>query len=521
MKTTTKNAILIIIPIVLIMAIAIIEVVYPSVDVFWFTTKHILIYMLFTYFVMLIGISIYNSIIQNNEISNTKLYVSRILTGVLITVLVLGGGSLQLTYVNDYLIPPLGNCSFYDRNYNLIYASSFNYVCPEMNNVDYAIKEDGLQTLTFDVVETATGVRDVSHDDNYYYTTNSIVNTSVYIEYSGNNISKAEIVAEMKTKSAPNKETFNEFTTETVYTTWRYKKIVENTFLEEAEDTDIYEIKTTITEYETNSVTLEEYEKPLHFTGATKTITTYTATHTRIDNEKDSIPYDYDVLFERTIDDEETISTVVWGAGTRTNAYYELDLVKDHEFGDYVTLIEYKNIAYGTFEEYTVDNPTYEYIDSPYYNDEPVTGEFSYYTVLNSSGKPKLSILENYTRLVDNHEVGLDVKVENYQNKYGDFYINHLDTVKISKNDGNIWLYSKAEHYYTYQLFQGEPLRVYNNGDVYGGYSPDTNNFVANHKTLFDPYNSIMNYASKERIIYHQRNPLLIGFETLWGVATE
>jgi hypothetical protein len=65
-------------------------------------------------------------------------------------------GNAQLNLIEKYEIPPLQSCAYYDKYDNLIYSSQFNFMCPELNNIEYSYDE-GIETLSFTVYEEAYG----------------------------------------------------------------------------------------------------------------------------------------------------------------------------------------------------------------------------------------------------------------------------------------------------------------------------------------------------------------------------
>ena len=150
-----KKIVLIIFPIILLVSIVVLYFLVPSVLETWFVIRHILIYMFLAYIIALSIWVIYRLLIKSDQ-NTRRTWIIKGLSVLLGSTLLIMVGNAQLSLIEKYEIPPLQSCAYYDKYDNLIYSSQYNYLCPELNNIEYNYDE-GIETLSFNVYEEAYG----------------------------------------------------------------------------------------------------------------------------------------------------------------------------------------------------------------------------------------------------------------------------------------------------------------------------------------------------------------------------
>lgn len=154
-----KKILLIGVPTLLLLAIVYFYVAVPTILPTWFATRHILIYMLFTYFTVLVAYVIYNYLLRKTETKAPSIWTVRAMVFVSTVLVLFGGSQLQLYLIDAYEVPPVLGCVYYDKYNNLIYSSQYLGTCPDIT-IDYEISHDDAfyyQSMKAEIIETITG----------------------------------------------------------------------------------------------------------------------------------------------------------------------------------------------------------------------------------------------------------------------------------------------------------------------------------------------------------------------------
>jgi hypothetical protein len=155
--------------IMIIIALLVI-VLTPFFQSIWFYVRHIVIFVIIAFLLCFNGYFIGKKFMKKHPIKARTLKV--VTLGMLFIGLVLFS-NLQLFYIQNYEIPPLLGCSYYDDHGNLIYNSQIAGSCPKLENLVKNQLENGNE-LSFSVHEEIFRVEDDLFEDHvvdqkYYY----------------------------------------------------------------------------------------------------------------------------------------------------------------------------------------------------------------------------------------------------------------------------------------------------------------------------------------------------------------
>lgn len=495
-----KRIYLIIIPVVMFISIVILYSIVPSIYRFWFVFRHVLIFALVAYLLIFGSYFIYNKIIKQFDISRIRLWILRIFTICIVSLLLILGSNFQINYIERYEIPPLIACAYYDHFDNLIYSSQFDYICPVLDNYSNTFTSDK-EYISFDVTETASGeytnYESVDNSTVYMYTVLSSHFEYVYNE--NKNIEKITIEARVVSEESTEEREH----TKNYYS--GYKKVIENEY------NPLLVVSTNTTqEYldEIDYIDASSYTAP-EFSNLDANCIVYESSLSEIEDQTSG--YDrYLIDISMTTFEEDIPSTFVFAKGdveyvTDENSnpdVFDIDFYENDRYID--TSINYK-FNYSTIEVIK-DLPD---IINFYTNDaENRIGSYVYNTKMDSF------YLNNYSRLLINLETGTLVEVEDYVVQDEQYFINRFSTSKIIETE----IGKKVEYYYTYALSNGSFLFGYNQGDYYNAFTSEGINstynfpFSISFKQMYDYKFMMEDVVRIETINIYQTNILIEGF---------
>lgn len=500
-----KKAILIAIPLVLLVLVVLLYTLVPSIYQTWFILRHVSIYMLGAYILISSSYFVYKKLLRDFNIGNIRLWIIRSFSVILVVSLLLVGGDVQLNYIEDYEIPPLKGCAYYDKYDNLIYSSQFSFVCPELEGLEYETV-DGKEVLRFYVVEEASGEMSPVYLLNTFYVESIMYNTFEYhYEEGSSRFERIEITSKLETDKT------GDYNYEHSLYVRLYRKVIVNTFEGyitnpgEKEFIATSTITTQLYEHTYTGVGILDYFTPDFDDIEAETIT-YKAKYTENEDEGFAWNDDLILMFNYTIEiSEEYIENNelvvnIFGEGERSNFNNSITLDGGLDGDRYV---EYITHAYRNKASSAHDLPDYS---SSFVSGELTRdGTFEY----QGDGFYDTKYLQSYTRLVDNHEMMMEIEIEYYENN-GDLYaINHFYTTKIIETDYG----KKLEYYNTYRRSDNTYVDIKNNGDVY-----DILEFNFPYSLSLDQmhdYKFMMyDYTYAENLLIYQKNYLLHGVVT-------
>ncbi|ERJ11865.1 hypothetical protein [Haloplasma contractile] len=181
-----------------------------------FIIKQFLLFIVMSVFFIYIALKIYTQF----EKKALGLFKIRMIKGFIIVVTFVTVGLIskfQLSYLNNYVIPPLYGCSYYDDYNNLIYNSQYTGSCPELEDVNRIETDEG-EVLTFNVSEHTITDASLSKQEEY-----KIESTVTYHYDSRGKVTYYEIETFYKLYRIQNNKT-------NLYEVTYDKRIVENTY---------------------------------------------------------------------------------------------------------------------------------------------------------------------------------------------------------------------------------------------------------------------------------------------------
>jgi hypothetical protein len=434
--------------------------------------------MLLSYILILSSVTAYNKLIKKANFSQFTKGILTLMTSV-VTIMILSSLSVvQLKYIKEYEIPPLRACVYYDQYDNLIYSSQFDFICPNLDNVENKFI-NGKEVLTFNVTEKAFGkaTEYISVGEDWgikkYYKTSVMNNEFEYVYYFKGFIEKVIITS--RTLNYKDEE-------EQLYNSSGYKRIVENHFTPNL----ITSVQTTFSyNLDINSQETKNSYTP-DFDELEPEVVTYTSSLTPIENSDTEYYID---LSEIKMDNGNQVIDV-YGKGNVTFSNYPEILINGYDNDRYNN----HNINYRfLYDEIRVKREA-----PPAYNEREREGTFVY----------KNNLLSSYTRLVENNETGLDVEIKHYKVNSDLLAVNHLVTTKmIDTHFGK-----KVEYYWTYKDRDGKYGSISNHGETYSSFQLSMNLMEMNDYKLM-----VFDYTHREDIDFYQFNPLVEGFEHMHG----
>ncbi|MGS0972182.1 MAG: hypothetical protein ACVCEJ_02915 [Candidatus Izemoplasmataceae bacterium] len=442
-----KKILLIMFPIILLASIVVLYVFVPSVIKTWFIVRHVLIYMLLAYVIILSILISYKLLIKIDQISS-RIWIIRGLSIIVGSSLLIIVGDIQLNLIEDYEIPPLQSCAYYDKYDNLIYSSQYNFICPELGNLEYNY-DDGIETLSFTVYEEAYGW---IFGDYYSKKLNSSFSYTYKDDY--RRIQKIYI------DSLETTQWTLDFDTNFRYYVNKYVKIVENEYGDLLSDNGFAEstARSTITEYKWDDA----------FDGLGALLDIYIPDIENIDPEVTS----YEAKYAQIPDEGSSID----GEGNISNHYYDITFKEIHNpDSDFEVINEF---ATGTrmnaVNAMTYMNKYRETVDCEFNgNIYPNNSAISY--VIHDRNESERSIFKYYysgrgfygTNYLTRYEesqadssVLKEVKLDHYDRSEAYYFINESYTAKMMETDFG----KKIEYYSTFREEDRTYIDIANSG---------------------------------------------------------
>lgn len=330
-----KKILLIGVPTLVLLSIIYLYVAVPTILPTWFVTRHILIYILFTYFTLLVAYVLYHYLLQRKEDQTQSIWVIRTMVLVSTILVLLGGSQLQLYLIDAYEVPPLMGCVYYDEYNNLIYSSQYPGTCPEIT-ISYETSFDDefyYQSMRADIIETISGSHSNLTFDNQMITVMEAVYEPIPKTVNINSISQRLFISVETTiteHSVQQNQDSNEYETILSHTVQRVNNTMSGDYIASLDvftsQTELIEFQYDITlpgHHSRNDISLPD-ETEMDITRHQILATTLTRNHNygycRLEEVR-SCNY-YDVLIEAQVNGEDPIP---YAEGFRDNTYQELE----------------------------------------------------------------------------------------------------------------------------------------------------------------------------------------------------
>lgn len=497
-----KKILLITFPIILLVSIVILYVLVPSVLKTWFIIRHVLIYMLLAY-VIILSISIsYKFLIRINR-TTPRIWTIRGLSVIVGSFLLITVGNVQLNLIEKYEIPPLQSCAYYDKYDNLIYSSQYNFICPELNNLEYNY-DDGLETLSFSVYEEAYGW--IFGD--YYF-------KKLYTSFSYTYKDEYGKIQKIYIDSLETSQWTLDIDTNFRYDVKKYVKIVENEYGDLLSDNGVTETVavSTITEYKWEhsfdglGALLDIYIPDIEHIDPEVTI--YEAQYVQMpdegygwDSENNIINHFYSISLKEIANPDSEFELIEeFASGKRMNTVSAVTFV--NKYNETVDC-EFNGNMYP-------NKSSIAYI--VYNKDEIETLTFNYY--YSGKGFYETNYLTRYVISQDNSNILSDVKVDQYDRAEGHYFINESYTAKLIETDFG----KKIEYYSTLRKEDGTYVDISNSGSNTTP-SKAFRPLLYSLDEMYDYKFMLENHSINEYLLIYQSNFLFFGVPSMELVFT-
>lgn len=405
-----------------------------------------MMYILFTDLTVTGTILIYKFLVTKVH-TIARLWMVRSLIVISMVLILFGGSELQMNFIEDYEIPPVLGCVYYDKYDNLIYNSQYRGTCPILENVVYSTVVSELDSdyvierLSFEVDEDTFNEINNSEYTNKSSTIIEIIYEPIEQEETSKinekliqriSIDLIEFVNKTDLKTDTTKHTRN-----------RYFKIVENDFGEMLDDDVVTESMTrsTITEYsDSQSYTIEsDVISGLDSTDVTSlepTITIQEATYTEITDEGYTMSNDnlLNHYFSINMTEQITKDTLesdvyLFAEGNRRNTLNSLTLIDyASPFGKTMGY----NARYGESQWWSFSE-RYDMINYDVYPSKDIEIGYSYYN--NVFEGHELRNLEMYTKTDIEYETTEEMTIEKYEREESTFLVDENKSIEAIDTD--------------------------------------------------------------------------------------
>jgi len=497
-----KKILLITFPIIILVSIVILYVLVPSVIETWFIIRHVLIYMLFAYVIILSIWMSYKLLIKIDRFS-PRIWIIRGLSVVVGSFLLITVGNVQLNLIEKYEIPPLQSCAYYDKYDNLIYSSQYNFICPELSNLEYNY-DDGIETLSFTVYEEAYGWM----FEDYYF---KKLNTSFSYTYEDEHGRIQKIYID----SLETSQWTLDLDTNFRYHVNKYVKIVENEYGDLLSDNGFTE------SVAVSSITEYKWEHSFDGLGALMDIyipdienidpevTVYEAQYVQIpdegsglDGENNISNFYYDISFKEIVDPDGEFEVInEFASGKRMNTVNAVTFTNkynktvDCEFNGYL----YPNrssISYTIHDRDGIESSVFNY----------------YYS---GKGFYETNYLTRYVTTQAKSGIFNEVKVDQYDRSEGYYFIDESYTAKLIETDFG----KKIEYYSTLREEDRTYIDIANSGSETTP-SKAFRPLLYSLSEMYDYKFMLENHSTNEYLIIYQSNFLFFGVPSMVLVLT-
>lgn len=471
-----------IIPLVLFVLAILMYTVVPGVYKLAFVARHILVYMLVAYLIVLVAAYEYLKFSERFKDSKEKLYIFRGINIVATIFVLILASNFQMMLIDIYEVPELNGCIHFDQFDNIIYTSQLKYQCPDLEDV--VMTSNGEEsTLSFSVIE---------HDEGYHY--------NLFLE-----------------SREPVTRFYRDITVETNITyTYITKRI--SSVLIESTTYDINGQEVKVHSYKkiiTNTWVNEEFEsiQETYYVGQDFDLDDYVKEDVviSVDDDTPSVRVISTELADSVFSDKLVmLKDTTYGSELNNDIYAEIEI--DYHTDTYGSFTRSSVYPIGNFER------TNEEI---LYWDMGLKHKIRYYA--HAFGKPSIIGEFSYTANigdVDNYQPSLSsydriINGSSFVNN-DDRYVDYYDGSNgISYSQDDIYSKEKSDEEY------GSKAKYYLvSRDTYGEYYKKSNTYIEFVDSPFilgmgyyqDYIYMIDNYSYKEHIEPYQYNPVIDGY---------